>query len=427
MTFILTCTFTLLYFIRPFEVISDLRGMPILFVVGIIAGLSFLTEILSGKVKLFRNGTDQMMLGFYVAIGLSHLSHAYIGGAVESMQDFFPIFIGYFLIAHIINSEKKLKIFFSVLIISAVFLTCEGVLEAKNGISYFGVQPYQQGVGNNDDGTQIIVTRIKWVGPFSDPNDLAMVFVVVVPILLDYLLRRVIVIPLCLLCVVLYGLYLTNSRGGIISLLAAVFTYIILRYRSVKGLAVGLCLGCLLVLLSPSRMGNMSASEESAYGRLEAWYSGYQMFKNAPLMGVGRGMFTEYNNLTAHNSFVLVFSELGILGAFFFVGIFYFPILYGYQIVFKNTEQMTDQTLSGSYYAILGGLVGVMVSMFFLSRSYVLLPYMLVAVSMSILAMVTNSYSESITIGGNLFHYKRIFMLAVAGIICVNIFIKILL
>lgn len=427
MTFILTCIFILLYFIRPFEIISDLRGMPILFVIGIITGLFFLTEIISGKIKLFRNGTDQMMLGFYLAIGLSHLSHLYLGGAVQAMQDFFPVFIGYFLIAHTINSEKKMKIFFSMLILIAVFLVCEGVLEAKNGISFFGVQPLEQGVGVNNDGSRLTVTRIKWVGPFSDPNDLAMVFVVVVPLLLDNLLKRVTVIPLCLLGVVLYGLNLTNSRGGILSLLAAIFTYVILRYKSAKGLVIGLCLSCLLVLLGPSRMGNMSASEDSAYGRLEAWYSGYQMFKSAPLMGVGKGMFTDHNELTAHNSFVLVFSELGILGAFFFVGIFYFPILRGYETVFKKTDLITDQLLSGSYYAILGSLVGIMVSMFFLSRSYVLLPYMLVAVSMSILAIVTNSNSDALSIGGNLFHYKRIFMVTVAGIIFVNIFIKILL
>jgi len=425
MTFIVTCIFTLLYFIRPFEVIDSLKDIPMLFAVGIVAGILLLIEVASGKVKLFRNGTDQMMLGFYCAIGLSHISHAYFGGAIQSMKDFFPVFIGYFLIAHSIDSDKKMKTFIAVLIICAAFLAGEGILEASNGVSFFGVKPVSQGVETGIDGTYTIVSRIKWVGHFSDPNDLAMVFVVVVPFLMDYLLKRVSILPLCLLSLVIYGLYLTNSRGGIFSLLAAIFSYFILRYKSVKGLLIGLICILLIIGIGPSRMGNISASEESAYGRLESWYSGFQMFKRAPLMGVGKGMYTDYNELTAHNSLVLVFSELGFLGAFFFVGIFYFPIMYTYRAKFGKVWRDLDLNISESFNAIIGSLSGIMVSMLFLSRSYVLLPYMLVALPMSLLLLnpVVSSYSQM----SNYPHYKKIFMITVAGIILVNIAIKVLL
>jgi putative inorganic carbon (hco3(-)) transporter len=426
MTFLATCVFILLYFIRPFEILSDLQGVPILFVTGVLAGTFLVFDVLRGKVQLFNNGTDQMMVGLYVAIGLSHVSHLYFGGAFLAMRDFFPVFIGYFLVAHSINTERKLKFFFGVLIFCAAFLAWEGVQEARNGVSFFGVQPLIQGAGVNEEGLYMTVTRIKWVGPFSDPNDLAMVFVFVIPILLDYLLNRKIFIPFALIVLICYGLYLTNSRGGILSLLATFFAYFVLRYRSRRGLVVFLILAILLLQFGPSRMGTMSASEESAYGRLEAWYHGFQLFKSAPFMGVGRGMFTDNYPFTAHNSFVLVFSELGFLGIFFFVGVFYFPLLSAVQTHFQKKSSLDiAPSLAGSYNAVLSGLVGTMVSMFFLSRSYVLLPYILVALPMSILAL---SQGENAHIYKNNYrHYRRIFFITLAGIIMINIIVKILL
>jgi len=222
----------------------------------------------------------------------------------------------------------------------------------------------------------------------------------------------------------IYGLYLTNSRGGILSLLAAVGAYFILRYRSRRGLVIFCIAAVLLLNFGPSRMGDMSASEASAHDRLEAWYSGYQMFKSAPLMGIGMGFFTDQYELTAHNSFVLILSELGVLGAFFFVGIFYFPIARVVQTHFQtDSQQESPPLLSGSYNAILSGLVGTIVSMFFLSRSYVLLPYILVALPMSIILLTPPVSSHAFK--STYVDYVKILFITVFGIIAVNVFIKI--
>lgn len=426
MTFIVTCIFTVLYLIRPFEVISSFVHVPILFYVGIISCVLLILDTLSGKIDIFKSNTDKMMLGLYCAIGLSHLSHFYINGAIQSMKDFFPVFVGYFLIVHSINSVNKLKIFLALLVLVISFLACEGIMEARRGYSFFGVEPLYQNGGINSDGSPIILLRTKWVGPFSDPNDFAMLFIVPIPILLNYLSTRFFLIPTCLLALMLRGLYLTGSRGGFLSLVAVVSAYYILRFKSTKGLIIGLCSGFLFLMLGSGRMGNISSSESSAYGRLEAWYSGYQMFKSAPLMGVGKGMFTEYNYLTAHNSFVLIFSELGIFGSIFFFGIFYYSIVAGYQIIFKNNIiKYNDKKLLFIYYAMLSNIVAVLTAMFFLSRAYVLLPYIIVAISTSIVGLITDNdknyfFYKSI-------NYKIIVFLTFITIFIINIVIKVLL
>lgn len=431
MSFIVTCIFTVLYFFRPFEVVNSLIGLPILFIVGVIAGVLLGFEILTGKIKLFTNGTDQMMIGLYIAIVLSHLSHSYFGGAIQSINEFFPVFISYFIIAHTINTEQKLKLFLLLLISCAAFLAFEGILEVSNGESYFGVKALEQGVGYNDDGSRIFVQRIKWVGPFADPNDLAMVFVFAVPILLDLLLKRIIFFPLITLGLILYGLYLTNSRGGMLSLLVSLFVFFVLRYKSVKGMTIGLCLGAVLMIFGPSRMGEMSASEDSAHGRLDAWYNGYQMFQSSPLFGVGKGMFTDFYTLTAHNSFVLVISELGLLGAIFFVGCFYYPLVNGYNTIFRSKSSCTDMNLLSIHNALLSSLMGLIISMFFLSRSYVLLPYMCVALLMFFTRLVDNKVGEAsyfniaeIGIKHNLIKITKI---VIIGIVFVYFMIKVLI
>ena len=98
-----------------------------------------------------------------------------------------------------------------------------------------------------------------------------------------------------------------------------------------RGVVLGLILAVFGMTFGPSRMSNMSAAEESANGRLDAWYAGFQMFKDNPLFGVGQGMFTDYHYLTAHNSYMLVLSELGFFGSIFFMGFFLVAFQWGWR------------------------------------------------------------------------------------------------
>jgi O-antigen ligase len=63
--------------------------------------------------------------------------------------------------------------------------------------------------------------------------------------------------------------------------------------------------------------------DTSARGRIEAWSEGLTLLTAHPVFGVGYSRFTEYNELVAHNSFIHTFAELGLLGAFFAMGLAY--------------------------------------------------------------------------------------------------------
>jgi hypothetical protein len=64
--------------------------------------------------------------------------------------------------------------------------------------------------------------------------------------------------------------------------------------------------------------GGRAISAQGGADRLELWRSGIDILKTRPLFGVGMGNFSDYSptHHTAHNSFVLCFSELGLTGYF---------------------------------------------------------------------------------------------------------------
>src|ERR1700686_5663186 len=61
--------------------------------------------------------------------------------------------------------------------------------------------------------------------------------------------------------------------------------------------------------------GGRGISPADGADRLEAWANGLEMFKSAPLFGIGFNGFTDFLDITAHNSFVLCLAELGLLGS----------------------------------------------------------------------------------------------------------------
>jgi O-antigen ligase len=101
------------------------------------------------------------------------------------------------------------------------------------------------------------------------------------------------------------------------------------------------------------------------------------MLKANPLFGVGFGRYTEFHERVAHNSFVHVFGELGVLGALFFVALFYW-FFRGIATlsVFERAHTSTVNWLSRSFVA---SGVALIAGAWFLSRQYNYIPFILMA------------------------------------------------
>jgi O-antigen ligase len=119
---------------------------------------------------------------------------------------------------------------------------------------------------------------------------------------------------------------------------------------------------------------------------VDAWYAGLDMFKSDPMFGVGPGNFTNYNELTAHNSFVLVLAETGFIGFLVwlaFVGYCFWmlaAVLRHKLDAGADAEQVKQwQSERAIALTLLLSLCGLFSAAFFLSRSYMIVLYLLAA------------------------------------------------
>ncbi len=428
MNFALLLIYLFIYIIRPSEWVPGMVGVPLLMYVGVLSVVAIVLGVISGKTPNVLSGdVERMMLGFIVAICLSHLSHGYVGGAINSMEKFLPSMVGFFLVITSVNDRKKFNVMILVLIALVSFVAYEGIQQYKTGYAIGGLESIFENA-TSTDGERIKLGRIRWYGLFNDPNDLGLLLIIVIPFLINILMQRKYVVPLISLSLVIPALYHTNSRGSMLAGAISICSYFLIRYRSKKGFMLGLVLIVPLLLLGPSRMGDMSGKEESAYGRIESWHQGYQMFKSNPMFGVGMGSYTDYHELTAHNSFVLVMAELGFVGLFFFTGLFYFPLYWLFTYINRLKYEKSDSVDNGLICSSYASLFGILTAMFFLSRSYMLIPYLLIAIILSIISICFSKFeidSTNIIIFKS--HYKNIAFLSVVQIICINLFVKIIL
>ena len=146
------------------------------------------------------------------------------------------------------------------------------------------------------------------------------------------------------------------------------------------------------------------------------------------MFGVGQGMFTEYHPVTAHNSFVLVMAELGITGTIFFSGLFYYSFSWIWKNIFLSKENTWSKPDSGQLCAVFGSLFGLMAAMFFLSRAYVLIPFIFLALSTATIRVSTSASCVPVSdVLPFRYHFKNILFITFLQIVFINVVVKLII
>jgi putative inorganic carbon (hco3(-)) transporter len=171
------------------------------------------------------------------------------------------------------------------------------------------------------------------------------------------------------------------------------------------------------MLLALPRMGDLSPDEESAHSRLEHWGYGMEQFKQHPLFGIGYEMFTENYSHTAHNSFVLIFTEAGVVGATLWIALFFctFRDLRLLRLEWRGPPYMDNVVDS-----LVGALLSWQVSAFFLSQTYKPLSFILMGLVVAVQTALAKDGIVLTRVWG-LREYGQSLMLTIGGIIFVHI------
>jgi O-antigen ligase len=235
-------------------------------------------------------------------------------------------------------------------------------------------------------------------GSIGDPNELASVLVpaFVIGLGLAAALKRAPVarsLALFAASVSILGLFLTLSRGGLVALGAAMIAALFLagRWRALVAL--------LAVLIGLAGVGYFTffASEEAkervttisgGTGREDIWTVGYRMFRDNPVTGVGVGNFEKSSvhyllepgeikraefivdtPKVAHNTYLHVLAELGIVGFLLFMSIIGFALVCALRAA-RTFARKDDVRMELLARATLIGLIGLLSACFFISEMY---------------------------------------------------------
>lgn len=322
---------TILYFVTTYLGTDTVFGPLAAYHVELVIAALVLLVSLPSLPRSFILKTPQSLAlaGLSVAVFFSMLMTGWVGGAVQAFQDFIPNAFGYFLVCVHCNSKKKLKIIVLLLLFVCLFIIAHGSVELRSiphdtkHLPWHYSTTYLFGQRN---AAGEWVPRLRGQGFINDPNDFAQLIVCVIPLQFIFWRpkRRVrntlfVLLPVCVL---LYGAFLTHSRGCLMAFLAMA----IVAGRRRIGTIPSLLLAGGLFLAATKLNFTGGRDLASGEGRMMLWAESIGLLKSHPLFGVGFGQLPDYIGHTAHNSIMVCAAELGMFGLYFW-SMFLFPTL----------------------------------------------------------------------------------------------------
>ncbi len=315
MGFALTILYIVVTIISPEQFGKAWASYHALIYLAVITALASLPSM--ATYKFWKSSAQTFLLvGLIGAISLSEVANGWLGGVIESWRMFLPSAAVFFFIVVNVTTVRMLKIATLAAVASCLIVS----VEALCGY-YAGFQGemfiLRTNIYSPHDDVLGQLARIRGAGFLSDPNDLAQILLIALPLIFIAWRRGravsnfvVVLVPAALL---LWTTFLTHSRGGLLALAAVA----LMAARKKIGTTASTALAAIFIfgMLALDFTGGRGISAADGADRLEAWANGLEMFKSAPLFGIGFNNFTDLYEITAHNSFVLCLAELGLLGS----------------------------------------------------------------------------------------------------------------
>ncbi|MBL4606227.1 MAG: O-antigen ligase family protein [Pseudomonadales bacterium] len=414
---------------RPQEIFIELQPFRLLLVVEVLLFSFWITSKKRFDSPLY---LDMLWLG--IAIFLSYLLVSVSLGFDALLNYIIYSYIIFLCVSNGLTTYTRAKKLLFFILISTSFMCIDGLSQAldANHIGITGMQSFRRADGPS------VVYQIRYLGFLNDPNDMGMMLVFSLPVICFFYfdcsnkLLRLFYLSIFVLHIV--ALYLTNSRGTMLSGVVVLGAFLQLKYGGLRSLIFGGALLALIISFAPSRMGG--GVDESSMDRIYAWYEGFQMFKWRPVFGIGQGRFLEYHPKTAHNSWVLALAEIGMFGYYFWFSLTSSTLLYQYKmyqflLALKDADKFSalGEAVQTSLnkerlmaHALMLSTLGILTAAFFLSRTYMVLIFINAGLAVS---QYQRLKDQNI---GFQFSIGRIkmFFFALVSIVVINVFIRLM-
>lgn len=246
-------------------------GLIILFTLWLVWGIA------GGRIRVRYSILDLFVLVFLLSAVISAVRAPNTHKAHLALSQYFGYGLIYFLVLNILEDERP---FLGILITTAVFISLYAVHQFYIGLPETR-EFARQYMGELPEYVRQRLESNRVFGTFIYPNTLAGYLFLCIP--LGFLVRRKPVRILAVL-IMLYALYLTFYRGS----------------------------------------GSADKIRNTLIFRWENWTAGFRMIKNYPLFGAGTYNFSVFYPIykldiaeevqNAHNNFLQIFAEQGVIG-----------------------------------------------------------------------------------------------------------------
>lgn len=403
-----------LFSFLTFVALMPLNAGPALSVVkaaGLMLALSWLASVTTrthAKSDFFRENSalSVLVLGLLAWIILSQV---WASDAAEVRSFFSRLALNailFVIVFSAVGGERDLRLLLMALVVGSTASAVVGIVQSP------------------DPGA-----AERLAGTLGNPNELAAVLVVGAVLAVGYAAatpRSPLVRLFAILCgaLCLLGVLMTLSRAGLLALATVAVSSVFLAGRWRGRFAVaGVIAACLAVFyiqfVIPPEARERVLSGGGGTGRVDLWTVGYRMIEDKPVLGVGAGNFPitsidyllEPGLLTrsdfivsdpkvAHNTYIEMFAELGIVGFLLFCGMILACLVYAWRAarIFEREGRLQMEILTR---AVLIGLLGLLAADFFQSAQFQKALWLLLAVCPCLYAMARNPATETIGTGAS--------------------------
>ena len=383
--------FTVVLYFRPYELFPALSAFDSLaYWLAIVTLLIFLPSQFGLEGTLTARPREVNLVLLLCVAGLLSIPTAI--NPAEAWKEFNDVFLKavlmFIVMINVVRTQRRLRWLIYVSLAVTFFLSVNAISDYRSG--NFAVEGY----------------RIRGIlgGMFSNPNDLAIHLITMIPLAAVMMMRsRNFIVKLaflaCALLIVAANV-VTYSRGGFLGFLVAtgVLLWKLGRGRRLGVAVIGSVLLVLFIGLAPGNYGvrilsifvpglDPVGSRSHRRGILER--SVLVSLRN-PVTGVGMGNFhtVSLNETVSHNAYTQVSAEMGVAALVIYMMFVLAPL--------KSLRRIERETFAGRrtsryyYYLAVGlqaSLLGYMVSSFFAAVAYQWYIYYLVGYAVSLRRM----------------------------------------
>lgn len=332
----------------------------------------FFFKFMKRERKLFFEKNIFLLVGYIVLLCASFYKTNMGFSAIPSILSLFSKILLFYIIAVDVIRDQfdlhklKMSIVFAVLsrgVLSLIYTAYSTQLDV--------------------DHYKSLIIRLEGIGSLGDPNDLASIVILALPIMFfsGNKIKNIFIRMLVLVPSIGSGIYLvwaTRSRGALLALLVVLAAWFFLKFKNiVLTLILAISISSLYFPLKESFQRDQSDLELSTANRLNYWVTGAHMLVKNPVLGVGYNMYPplfekyapelkgEFGQRTAHSNWILVMAETGLIGFIFYVLFFYRNFILTWKI----------RGLAQEYFL---SALGYFLAISFLSQAYTYYPYIMV-------------------------------------------------